>query len=146
MWERAMSEAREAVALGDRSFMPHVLMAGISGFLGSLAEARQHADEAWRIAPWSRGVAGTLAAILENCGDKEGAARLRPKFAEDALAMFLYHAIRAETDAAIDWYEKMIEQRLPHAPLSAFAASCKPLRESLRWKKLAKMMNLPESS
>ena len=56
-----------------------------------------------------------------------------------------YHLLGSELDAAADWYEKMIEQREPFAVIFASAPNVKALRESPRWPKLAKMMNLPSS-
>jgi hypothetical protein len=50
---------------------------------------------------------------------------------------------RRLAEAAIDCYEKWIERRYPLAPLLAFAVPFRFLRESPRWAKLAKMMNLP---
>ena len=57
--------------------------------------------------------------------------------------MILYHLVQSEIDAAIDWYERMIEQRKPIAAELASAGYLKPLRCNPRWLKLAKMMNLP---
>jgi hypothetical protein len=55
----------------------------------------------------------------------------------------LYHLLCEETDAAADWYAKMIELREPFAIVFASAPIVKVLRESPRWPALAKMMNLP---
>ena len=46
-------------------------------------------------------------------------------------------------DAAADWYEKMIGVRDPFAIIFADGPLFRPLRESDRWPRLAKMMNLP---
>jgi TolB-like protein/tRNA A-37 threonylcarbamoyl transferase component Bud32 len=144
MWERSITDSREAEALGDRTGLPHLQMASACFLLGNIAKARQHAEEAYRIGPWFDWNAAVLAGILAQIGDTEGAARLLRKCVDNPMAMVNYHVLCSETEAAIDSYEKMIELRTPFAPLHAFAAFFKPLRESPRWAKLAKMMNLPE--
>ena len=88
-------------------------------------------------------MAGNLAGILVQTGDKAGAARLLPKFGDDLQGMFRYHLLCSETEAAIDCWEKLIEQRHPVAPFIVLPAYYKALRESPRWAKLAKMMNMP---
>ena len=60
--------------------------------------------------------------------------------------MVFYHLVCSEIDAAIDWYERAIEQRQPMAAMFASAGFFKPLRASPRWAKLARMMNLPETA
>jgi tetratricopeptide (TPR) repeat protein len=144
MWERSITESREAEALGDRTGVLHMFMASACFLLGNIAKARQHGEEAYRIGPWFDTNAAVLAAILAQIGDTEGAARLLQRCVDNPMAMISYHVLCSETEAAIDSYEKMIELRNPSAPLTAFCAAYKPLRESPRWAKLAKMMNLPE--
>ncbi len=60
------------------------------------------------------------------------------------IGRVLYHVLCLEMDAAADWYERRIEQREPFAVIFADGPICRPLRESPRWPKLAKMMNLPD--
>jgi hypothetical protein len=50
----------------------------------------------------------------------------------------------SEIDAVAEWYEKSIELREPMAATRCNALRYKPLRDSPRWPKLAKMMNLPQ--
>jgi serine/threonine protein kinase/tetratricopeptide (TPR) repeat protein len=142
-WDRAIDDAKEAVALGEHSHQPYVYMALSSFCLGNLGEAQTYAEEALRIAPWSDPVRAALAGILAQIGDQEGAARLLQKCVDNPVAMFSYHLLCSETEAAIDCCEKWIERRYPVAPFLGFAAPYKALRESPRWPKLAKMMNLP---
>ena len=54
MYEGAMTEAREALDLGDRSYSPHLEIAQSYFYLGKLTEAREPAEEAFRLAPWDR--------------------------------------------------------------------------------------------
>jgi hypothetical protein len=57
-----------------------------------------------------------------------------------------YHLLCSEIDAAADWYERAIQERDPFAVVFASIPWGKDLRESPRWPRLAKMMNLPEES
>jgi hypothetical protein len=59
--------------------------------------------------------------------------------------MIIYYLVCSEIDAAIDCYERAIEQRQPIAAQWASAGFLRPLRSSPRWLKLARMMNLPET-
>jgi hypothetical protein len=56
-----------------------------------------------------------------------------------------FHVLRSEIDQAADWYEKSIEQRELFAVICVPAPAVRPLRESVRWPRLAKLMNLPGS-
>jgi len=60
--------------------------------------------------------------------------------------MTLYHLFCSDTDAAIDRYQRNIEQHDLRAAVTASAGFLKPLRAHPRWPKLAKMMNLPETA
>jgi tetratricopeptide (TPR) repeat protein len=144
MYEPAIAEARKALEIGDRHFFPHHVIA--LGYLlqGDAAEAREPAEEAFRIAPWNAAIAGSLAGVLAQTGEKDRAeklvATLRAMLPE---GMMMYHLLCSEIDAALDWFERDIELRQPSATLVASAGFFRPLRASPRWPKLAKMMNLP---
>jgi len=87
---------------------------------------------------------GAFAGVLVRLGEKERAEQVAAKIPETAPGGWvLYHRFCSNLDAAADWYEKAIEQRHPTAVVNARSAFFKPLRESPRWPKLARMMNLP---
>jgi hypothetical protein len=87
---------------------------------------------------------GFLARVLMQAGEKDRAQELLARLpGMMPSGMVRYHLVSSEIDAALDWYEKGIEQRHPFAVLWASAAFLQPLRASPRWPKLAKMMNLP---
>ena len=87
---------------------------------------------------------GNLAGILACLGEQDRADELLAKIPEAAPdGRAAYHLLRSEIDAAADWFEKSIELRQPLAPTRCRGLYCQPLRDSPRWPKLAKMMNLP---
>jgi eukaryotic-like serine/threonine-protein kinase len=145
-YELAIPEARKALDLDDRSFWPHYVIAHSYRLQGKLAEALGPAEEAVRIAPWQQGASGLLAGLLSQTGEKERADELLASVGRMTPGgMIMYHLVRSEIDAAIDWYQRDIKLRQPFAALLASAGFFKPLRASPRWPKLAKMMNLPAS-
>jgi serine/threonine protein kinase/tetratricopeptide (TPR) repeat protein len=146
MYERAIAEAREALELGDRSHVPHVLIAQSHFFQGRFAKARESAEEGFRLAPWDAVATGFLAYVLMQAGEKDRARELLARLLPGMMAsgMVRYLLVSSEIDAALDWYEKGIEERQSFAVLWASAEFLQPLRASPRWPKLAKMMNLPE--
>jgi hypothetical protein len=111
---------------------------------GKLVEARESAEEAFRLAPWEPSTVRLLAGLLTRSGEKDRAEKLLATIPEaNSGGMATYYLVCSDIDAAIDRYQRNIEQRDLRAPLVASAGFLKPLRAHPRWPKLAKMMNLP---
>jgi Flp pilus assembly protein TadD len=145
MYDRAIGEARKALDIDEKLWVTHWVVGHSLALRRMLAEAREPAETAFYLAPWHPMVMGTLAGILACLGEKERADQLLLKLPEGAAAgRVMYHLLCSEIDAAADWYEKEIELRQPTAALWSSARFIKPLRESPRWLKLARKMNLPE--
>jgi TolB-like protein/tetratricopeptide (TPR) repeat protein len=146
MYERTIVEARKVLDFDDRNHVAYLMMASAYFQQGNLAETLEPAEEAFRLAPWHAGVAGFLAGLLVQKGERERAEKLVATMCGgmSILGMMAYYLNCSDVDAAIDCYERAIEQRQPLAAQLAAAAVAKPLRSSPRWPKLAKMMNLPE--
>jgi tetratricopeptide (TPR) repeat protein len=143
MYEHAIAEARKELELED-SYHPYMMIALSYFFQGKTAEAREQAEEAVRMGPWDALAVGFLAGLLAQAGEKERAEKVIATISGAIpIGMVMYHLLRSEIDAAIDWYEREIELRRPNGLLAASAGFLKPLRASPRWAKLAKMMNLP---
>jgi eukaryotic-like serine/threonine-protein kinase len=92
--------------------------------------------------------AGLLAAVLEHVGDTRRAEELLETLAPPETygvprALAIYHLIRGEGERAVDWFEKMIDQRDNIAVFMPRLPYAKALRASPRWPALAKRMNLP---
>src|ERR1700752_4443207 len=112
-------------------------------FAGNPADARQHAEEVYRTASFDALNTGLLAGPLARAGEPgradEGLAGMTGAI---AIGRTMYHLVCAEIDAALDWYEKDIGERRPNAPMVAYAAWLKPLRDHPRWPAVARQMNL----
>ena len=113
-----------------------------------LKQALEAGEAAFRRAPWWSPIVGTLAALLSISGEQERANQLVTNMRGGSLPMGMmnYHLYLGHYDAAIDWYERAIEQRLPAATSLASARFLKPLRDHPRWPRLAQTMNLPDTS
>jgi TolB-like protein len=147
MYERAIVEARKVLEFDDRNDFSHTLIALSYFGQGKLAEALEPAEAAVRLAPWDSRTVGFLAGLLAQAGEKDREEKLIATLRGIIPAgMVMYHLVCSEIDAAIDWYERGIEQRLPFAAQTASAEFFKPLRSNPRWPKLAKMMNLPRTA
>src|SRR5262249_10847332 len=108
---------------------------------GQLVEARERAEEGFRLAPFNSMSIGLFGGLLYRAGDTERAAQVIAGMKGVAsIGMTIYHVVAGEVDAALDWYEKAIAERRPNAPQIAFAAFMKPLRESPRWANVARLM------
>ncbi|HUC30735.1 MAG TPA: tetratricopeptide repeat protein, partial [Candidatus Acidoferrum sp.] len=143
-YDSALAEARTALELDDRYYSAHLVIAESYFFQGRPAEAREPAEEAFRLAPWDPVATGFLAGLLMQSDEKERAGKLISTMRGMVpAAMIMYHLVCSEIDSAIDWYERDIELRQPGAAMLACSCLLKPLRASPRWAKLAKMMNLP---
>jgi len=144
MYELAVVEARKALELDDRIYVAHWVIALSYFFQGKRVDAQEPAEEAFRLAPWSVAIVGTLAGLLARAGEKDRAEKLLATIsAAEPVGMYMYHLVCSEIDATIDCYALGIEQRNLRAMVIASAGFLKPLRASPRWPKLARMMNFP---
>jgi TolB-like protein/Tfp pilus assembly protein PilF len=143
MYDRAIVEARKEREFDERHISAHSLIALAYFFQGKLAEAREWAEEAFHRAPLNPLAAGLLAGLMKQSGENEQAEATRRGMRP--LGMLVYHVVCLEIDAALDVYERAIEQRDAPAAMWASAGFLRPLRSNSRWHKLARMMNLPET-
>jgi len=145
-YDEAIAEARNALELDASNYQARMMIALSLTFQGKLTEAREPAEEVFRIAAFDALNTGLLAGLLTRAGETERASEvLGALTGVVTIGMMAYHLVRGDIDAAIDWYQKDIEQRRPNAPMIAFAGWLKPLRASARWPAVARMMNLRES-
>ncbi len=146
-YDRAIVEARKQLEFDERHIAAHSMMAMAFFFQGRRDQARVWAEEAVRCTPLNPLAMGMLAALLKEGGEEERTRELltRLRTLPLELGTILYHVASSEIDAAIDRLEHAIEQRQALAVEWTSAGFLRPLRESPRWHKLTRMMNLPET-
>ena len=133
--------------LDENFWLAHYNLAEIYIATGQFAEAVAAGEKAYRSAPWNSMATGVLAAALVRVGERDRAQALIEQMGASPIPLWGrvgYHLLCSEIDAAADWYERAIQERDPFAVVFASVPYGKGLRESLRWPKLAKMMNLRE--
>jgi serine/threonine-protein kinase len=148
--DRAIAEARKALATDPNRWNIYIALARIYSYRGEFAEALEAAEQAYRLASWNTRVTAVLAAVLHRSGNPERALPFLEKLRASAgdaygapMALAVFHAMCGEADAAADWFEKAIEQRDPAVVGYLRTPLLKTLRSSPRWAALAKQMNLP---
>lgn len=130
MYERAIVEAQRVLEFDERSIAAHSLIALAHFFQGNLAEAREWAEEAFRRTPLNPLAVGLLAGLLKQSGEKDRAGNLLATLrGMGPTGMMIYYLVCSEIDAAIDCYERSIEQR---QPIAAQWASAGFLRSALQ--------------
>jgi tetratricopeptide (TPR) repeat protein len=146
--EDAIKVCYETLELDEKSWLALFGLAVSHVARGMLTEALAFAERAYTLAPRSPAALGLLAGLLVRTGDGNRAEglldKLRPGQAYGAPLGFAYfHLICGEIDAAVDWVEKVIDQR--HLGVFVLRGPVyKALRSSPRWPALMRMMNLPE--
>lgn len=151
MYDRAMEEARKALEIDEKVWIPYLVLVISCVMKGMMAEALAAAEKGYQHAPWNARPIALLAGVLAHMGERDRAEALIGQLsqAQGGLVapsgIVLYHLICGEIDAAADWFEKAIEGRDPILVPWLRLPLAKPLRMSPRWPKIAAMMNLPET-
>jgi TolB-like protein/predicted Ser/Thr protein kinase len=149
--ERAGLELAKALDIEGNHWTIYAVSSWNYAGAGMLDEARTAAENAYRLAPWQSQAIGVLAGLLSRTEDAERAEQLLWQLRElpahrIPLGMTMYHLLRSEPDAAIEWMEKAIEQRDVWAARFPRLMITDILRSHSRWPVLMQAMNLPEST
>jgi tetratricopeptide (TPR) repeat protein len=148
-YDEAVDEVRKAIDMDPGSFAARFILVEALHAKGNVEETLTAAEQAYAVAPWSGNIVGLFGGLLAQAGQAArgetimrelGAARTNP------FSRVFFHMLRSEIDLAADWYEKAIEQRELFAIICAPSPLLDRLRESARWPKLARSMNLPGAS
>ena len=149
LYDRAIEQANEALETDATNFVPAFTLGEAYATMGRWPEAVGALEQAHRISPQWALSTGLLAGALVCIGEKTRAEELVREMGEAPSPIFgrvLYHVLCSETEPAADWYERAIEERDPFALVFANGPLCGTLRQSSRWPKLARMMNLPDAA
>jgi len=146
--QRSIDEARRAVELDETHTAPHFILGEAYLDAGRLDEALAEFERAHELAPWQAMSSGLLAATLARRGEHARAAQLLEQMGPTPAPLWgraLFHLHTSEIDAAMDWFEKMIDARDPFALVYGNAPITAPLRAHPDWPRLAAMMKTPAS-
>jgi len=141
--DRAAVEARKAIEIDERHWLPHYAMSMNHFRRGELPQALPFAERSVQAMASIPLPAGLLAGLFRRLGENDRADELLSRL-RGPSGMFIYYMVCSEIDAAADSFAKAIAQGEVQ-PLMWFAACdfLKPLRSSPHWPALAKTMNLP---
>jgi tetratricopeptide (TPR) repeat protein len=146
-FQEAVANADKAIEIAPQHWLPHFILAGAYASRGEFDRAVAAAEKARQIAPWHNMNTGMLAGALDRIGETARSRELIQGMDDTpvtAVGMMLYHLIRNDTEAAADWYERVIEMRSPFAVIFARGRLLKDLHTSPHWPRLARLMKLPD--
>jgi TolB-like protein/Tfp pilus assembly protein PilF len=145
-YDEAIVEARKALDFDPSNYQARMMVALALTFQGKLAEARAPAEEVYRTASFDALNTGLLAGLLARAGERDRANEFVATMSGAVpTGMMMYNLVSGDIDAALDWYQKDVEQHRPNAPMIAHAGFLTPLRRHARWPEVARMMNLTPS-
>ncbi len=147
--EEALREVNRALELDENHPFAYFFLALYHCAKGAFREALPFAEKSYSLLPYMPLSAGGLAGVLARTGDTARAQDILSKLGSPTVfgvprGLALFHLIAGETEKAVDWCERVIEQRDGFLAVNTAYPAYKPLHESPRWPKLARMMNLPE--
>jgi serine/threonine-protein kinase len=146
LYDEALEEVGKALSLDPHNFAARLILVEAWQAKGPVTKALIAAQQAYEAAPWQGNVVGMYAGLLAQVGQASRGEVLMRRLGDahtTAFSHVFFHILRSEIDSAAEWYERSIEQRELFALICAPAPIVRPLRESVRWARLAGLMNLP---
>jgi eukaryotic-like serine/threonine-protein kinase len=144
--EDAIRQANEALEIDEGSLAGHVTLAEAYISIERWQEAAASLEKAHTVFPQHSMPVGLLAGTLIHLEDRTRAEALIREMGETPRPLIgraLYHVMCSDIDQAADWYERAINARDSFALVFAATPLVANLRQSPRWRKLARMMNMP---
>jgi eukaryotic-like serine/threonine-protein kinase len=139
----AIAECRKAVDLDPDFWFGWRALGMLHARLGQHPEARQCAEKAFSVAPWSPYTIGLLAGTMMNAGETKEAEALLANLDgsyKEASALACFHLVRGDIDRAVEWAGEAIERNT--AIISVIIRPFEPvLRQSPGWPGLLQKMN-----
>jgi serine/threonine-protein kinase len=142
----AIRSANEAMEFDAAHLSPHVTLCEAYICLEQWEDVLAAAVKGQQLYPENALSTGMLAGAWVRLGDRPRAEALIRELGDAPRPIFgrvLYHWMAEETDQAADWYERAINARDPFALVFAAGPLGRAFRQSPRWPKLARMMNMP---
>jgi len=144
--DEAIRQANEALEIDEASLAGYVTLGEAYIFMERWEDAAAMLEKGHQRFPQDGLSAGLLAGTLVHLGDHAQADTLIREMGETPRPLIgraLYHMLCSDTDQAADWYERAINARDPFALVFAAGPLGNDFRQSSRWPKLARMMNMP---
>jgi tetratricopeptide (TPR) repeat protein len=143
----AEAHLRQVIDLDQSFFWGWCGLAELYVARGRFAEALPLAEGAYSLAPWYTPAVGIYGGLLVRTGSRDRARELIETLGAGdtygaSTGLALYHLCLGEIEAATDWFEKAIEERYCLTIAFLQGALGEPIRASVRWARLAAMMNL----
>ena len=148
-YDRAIEQANEAMNIDATHLVPYTTLGEAYATMGRWPEAVHALEQARRVAPDFALNTGILAGAFVRLGDRKRADELIRDMGgapRPLMGRVLYHVLCSETDSAAEWYERAIDERDPFALVFADGPMGRAFRQTSRWPRLARMMNLPEAT
>jgi serine/threonine-protein kinase len=144
----ALGQLKKVLELDENQAVALVSMAMILADRGDLSEALVIARRAHSVGPWLPETTGVLAGLLRRNGDDAESRLVAQSIGSgedigEARNHALFHLLCGELDEGADWAEKAVKEHDLSMMMYLRFAVCKELRSSLRWPKIARMLNLP---
>ena len=149
--ERTTVELAKALEIEGNHWTIHIVSSLNYAAAQRFDEAIDVAEKAFQVAPWQSLVIGTLAGLLTFTAETDRAEQLLQQLRNmpahrAPFGMTLYHCIRSEPEAALDWLEKVIQQRDVWSARFPRLRISDGLRSNARWSAIMRTMNLPEAA
>jgi eukaryotic-like serine/threonine-protein kinase len=144
-YDEALDEVEKALDMEPDNFAARFILVEAYQAKGLFERALTAAEQAYAVAPWNGNIVGIFGGLLAQAGQAARGDEIMEALGEartNPFARVFFHVLRSEIDLAADWYERAIEQRELFALICAPASIVAPLRDSLRWPRLARLMNL----
>lgn len=140
--QEAEREFHHAVELDENSFLGWRGLGDLHFGRGEISEAIRCFEKVNSLAPFAPRFAACLAGLLARTGNERRSEELLAKLGPPEtygvpLAWALFHLYRGETEKAVDWWEKAIDQRDTGAVIWPRFNAGEALRRSPRWPALA---------
>jgi len=145
-FDEALDQVQKALDMEPDNFAARFILVEAYQAKGPFERALTAAEQAYAAAPWNGNIVGMFGGLLAQAGQAARGVAVMEALGEsrtNPFARVFFHVLRSEIDLAADWYERAIEQRELFALICAPAPVVRPLRESPRWSRLARVMNLP---
>ena len=143
-YEEALAQLEKVLDLNESLPVARVSVAMLEADRGRLDAGLAAARRAYADAPWYPDTIATLAGLLHQSGDVEGARSLAQQLGKgetfgDARVNALYHLLCGDLDAAMPWVEQAIAERDISMMVYLRFAAAKGLRASAHWPRILRI-------